>query len=68
MADPFLSLVVVGFDAALLLSAVGFLVSPVRADDRADVVELRFIRCGCTDPRCTGVRRVRAPLALSPVV
>ena len=65
MADPFLSLAVVGFDAALLLSAVGFFMNPVRVDGRAGVAELRFIRCHCTDPKCAGVRRVRAPLALS---
>lgn len=65
MADPFLPLAVVGFDAALLLSAVGFFMNPVRVDAGADVAELRFVRCRCADPKCAGVRRVRAPLALS---
>lgn len=66
MASAVLPLAMVGIDAALVLGALGFLFSPSGGDRSANVVELRFIRCHCDDPKCAGVRRVRASLASSP--
>lgn len=63
--SPVLSLAASGFDAALLLGAVGFLLERSGGEHPRPVIELRFIACHCDRPGCSGVRRTWAPAAVT---
>lgn len=55
------SLAATGFDTALLLGVVGYLLgrSGGESSSEPELVGLRFVPCHCDRPQCSGVRRLR---------